>query len=69
MGWHLMLLVMVMTGFYSTAVRVLSKRGFPANVPAGLYANLGEKFVFDTLAANAPFPPMAFPGTDAAQVP
>jgi hypothetical protein len=68
-SWTMLLMIAVLRGYYSTWVRVLSKRGFPAHVPNGGFANLGEKFVNDTQAGNAPNGMCIFAGTNVAKVP
>jgi hypothetical protein len=67
--WAALLMAATGVGFYSVWVKVLCAVGFPAGVNAGVFANLGEKFVHDTLPANNPNPLQTFPGTDDAQVP
>jgi hypothetical protein len=68
-SWTLLLMTAVLRGFYSTWVRVLSKRGFPAHVNAGGFANLAERFVHETQAGNAPNIGCIVPGTDVTKVP
>jgi hypothetical protein len=68
--WNAILPLAVFSGFYSVWVDILSTRNYPAGVnnPNG-FATLGDKFVWDTDAANNVMAFQVFPGTDVAQVP
>lgn len=67
--WSSLLRLAVRTGFYSVWVTVLLGNNFPAGVPAGGFANLGERFIWDTDPANNANLLQVFPGVDVTHVP
>lgn len=73
--WKTLLALAVRSGFYSVWVDVLTQNAFPSRVPntgpggVPVFANLGEKFVFETNPANGGGPLRVFPGTDVTAVP
>jgi hypothetical protein len=68
--WPLILELAVERGFYSVWVEILTGYGFPKNMTtAGLKANLGAQFVYDTNPLHNADTDQTFPGTNYTDVP